>query len=203
MNIRITNNTLEIDGYVNAVERFSKPLTGAIGRFIERIRAGAFGRAIKRNPDIRMLLNHDPERELASMRDGTLELREDSIGLKAHATITDADVIEKARQGRLTGWSFGFYDMPDGVEAGDENGMPVRNVKDLDLREVSLLDDTKRPAYEGTLVEVRSDGTSDIRYGEDTVTDFIVREDQQAPADPIDYSKWEQMIETMKGEPIP
>lgn len=203
MNIRITNNTLEIDGYVNAVERFSKPLTGAIGRFIERIRAGAFGRAIKRNPDIRMLLNHDPERELASMRDGTLELREDSIGLKAHATITDADVIEKARQGRLTGWSFGFYDMPDGVEAGDENGMPVRNVKDLDLREVSLLDDTKRPAYEGTLVEVRSDGTNDIRYGEDTVTDFIVREDQQAPADPIDYSKWEQMIETMKGEPIP
>lgn len=142
------------------------------------------------------------------MRNGTLELREDSIGLRAHATITDSEVIEKARQGRLTGWSFGFYDLPDGVEPGEENGMPVRNVKDLDLQEVSLLDDTKRPAYDGTLVEVRDD-ENELHIGEDIDAEFIVREDKDIPSEEapapkeIDYSAYEQMIEAMKGEAIP
>lgn len=56
-----------------------------------------------------MLLNHDNSRELGSTRDGNLELHEDNIGLRAIATITDADVIEKARKGELRGWSFGFF----------------------------------------------------------------------------------------------
>jgi HK97 family phage prohead protease len=201
MEIRIRNDAIEIDGYVNAVERLSKPLTSRIGRFLERIKAGAFGRAIKRNPDVRMLLNHDENRELANTANGTLELREDAIGLKAHATITDADVVQKAREGRLVGWSFGFYDVA--VEPGEENGMPVRNVKELDLREVSLLDDTKRPAYDGTLVEIRSEDDN-MRFGEETEAEFIVRdENPQPPNAEIDYSKYETMIAEMKGAKIP
>ena len=58
--------------------------------------------------------------------------------------------MDKAKRGDLVGWSFGFTDVD--VDSHLENGVTVRNVKDLDLFEVSLLDRTKIPAYDGTLV---------------------------------------------------
>ena len=59
MNIRVTNNKIEIDGYVNAVERLSKTLRDRLGEFVERIKAGAFRKALNRAEDVRILLNHD------------------------------------------------------------------------------------------------------------------------------------------------
>ena len=150
MEIRIKNDSVEISGYVNAVERNSKPLMSRIGQFIERICKGAFSKAIKRNNDIHILLNHDWERDLGSTKDGTLELNEDNIGLFAKATIDDPEVIKKAHSGELVGWSFGFSDR--NVENSIEKGMPTRAVKDLDLYEVSILDKSMTPAYDGTLI---------------------------------------------------
>lgn len=163
MKIKLRADSVEIEGYVNAVERNSKPLWSTIGRFIERIRAGAFGRALKRNDDVQIRLNHDPNRILGSTRQGNLELHEDSIGLHARAVITDPEVIEKARSGKLTGWSFGFMDRK--VERSMEKGMLMREVEDLDLKEVSILDDRKRPAYSGTLIYARSENDGeDVHY---------------------------------------
>ena len=46
MNITIrADDTVEIDGYVNAVERLSKPLSDRMGQFVERICKGAFAKA--------------------------------------------------------------------------------------------------------------------------------------------------------------
>ena len=59
MQIRFNNDSVEIEGYVNAIERFSKPLRSRLGNFIERVKKGAFKRAIERNDNIRLLLNHD------------------------------------------------------------------------------------------------------------------------------------------------
>lgn len=154
MNINIREDSVEIEGYVNAVERNSKPLMSRIGHFIERICKGAFGKAIKRNDDIHILLNHDWDRDLGSTKQGNLELEEDNIGLHARATITDPEVIKEARQGDLVGWSFGFTDRD--VQNTVEHDMPVREVKDLNLFEVSILDRTKTPAYDGTLIYARS-----------------------------------------------
>ena len=56
MIVRVQGDNVHIEGYVNAVERLSKRLTDRFGEFMERIKAGAFGRAIKRNPNIRILL---------------------------------------------------------------------------------------------------------------------------------------------------
>ena len=154
MKINIREDSVEIEGYVNAIERNSKPLMSRIGRFIERICKGAFKKALKRNDDVHILLNHDWNRDLGSTRQGNLELEEDNIGLHARATITDPDVVEKARKGQLVGWSFGFQDRD--VENSTEQGMPLRAVKDLDLFEVSILDRSRSPAYEGTLVSARS-----------------------------------------------
>ena len=144
MIVRVREDSVEIDGYVNAIERKSKPLMSRIGRFVERICKGAFSKAIKRNDNIRLLLNHNWERDLGGTKDGNLILTEDNIGLHARATINDQEVAEKARNGSLVGWSFGFKDRE--VNNSVENGMPTRDVKDLDLFEVSILDRTKTPA---------------------------------------------------------
>ena len=160
MRVEVRNDSVVISGYVNAVERWSKPLRanlrGMMLRFIEKIKAGAFKNALKRNDNVKVLLNHNSDRELANTKDGTAILEEDNIGLRAEVTITDAEVVEKARNNKLVGWSFGFYSNSDDV---DESGsIATRTVNDMDLVEVSILDDTKSPAYYGTSVETRNDG---------------------------------------------
>lgn len=177
MEIRIRNDSVEIDGYVNAVERKSRPLMSRMGKFVERISKGAFKRSIERNGDVRLMLNHI--KDLGGTKDGNLELSEDNIGLHARATITDPDVVRKARNGELRGWSFGFMDR--NVEhKRDEDGMPLRDVKDLDLQEVSILDNTKTPAYDGTLVSVRSESEAALFLSESFADDIQIRELEEA-----------------------
>ena len=207
MQIRIKDDSVEIEGYVNAIERKSKPLTSRMGDFVERICKGAFKKSLDRNEDVRILLNHNPQRDLGGIKDGNLELNEDNIGLHARATITDKDVVEKARNGELVGWSFGFYDK-DVENKRDENGMPLRDVKDLDLREVSILDTTRTPAYDGTLVAVRSETEESIFFGELFDDDIQVRAEttekddvpkqQETVEKTINYDKWDELIADMK-----
>ena len=224
MQINIRGDSVEIDGYVNAVERLSKPLNSRAGQFRERIKAGAFRRAIERNDDIHILLNHDQSRDLGSTKRGNLELNEDNIGLRARATITDADVVAKARHGDLVGWSFGFTDRD--VTRSEEHGMTTRDVNDLDLYEVSILDRSHVPAYSGTLVQVRDaqGGEMSINTG-DVMTDDApdlteepaqeqatettqgndgettqTRAESKETTSNIDYGEWEKLIAEMKED---
>ena len=204
MQIRIKEDSAEIEGYVNAIERKSKPLKSRMGQFIERICKGAFRKALERNDNVRLLLNHNWQRDLGGTKEGNLELTEDAIGLKARATITDKEVIDEARNGQLVGWSFGFSDRD--VESHDENGMTTRDVKDLDLYEVSILDRSRSPAYEGTLLTVRSDDETQYNNGEEMI-DVEVRVVEAEENKPkveetnlaIDYTKYESMIEEMRN----
>jgi len=179
--VNIRADKVEIEGYVNAIERDSKPLWSRVGQFIERICKGAFKKALKRNDDVHILLNHDWSRDLGSTKKGNLELEEDNIGLKARATITDPEVVKKARAGELVGWSFGFSDRD--VVNSIRDGMPHRAVKDLDLAEVSILDKRKSPAYEGTLITARAE--EDVLHfrGEDFIDEVEVasEETQEEP----------------------
>lgn len=220
MKVNIRADKVEIEGYVNAIERDSKPLFSRVGHFIERICKGAFKKALKRNDDIHILLNHDWDRDLGSTKQGNLELEEDNIGLRVRACITDPEVVQKARTGELVGWSFGFTDRD--VENSIRDGMPYRAVKDLDLAEVSILDKRKSPAYEGTLITARSEEGEMHFRGEDFIDDIDVREEQSVEETPteekvqeappeavpkqqeiveeIDYSKYEEIIKEMKEE---
>jgi HK97 family phage prohead protease len=210
MQIRVQGDCVEIEGYVNAVERKSKPLMSRMGQFIERICKGAFKRALGRADNVKLLLNHDDSRVLACTRDKTLELNEDNIGLHARAKIHDAEVAQKARNGDLVGWSFGFYDVKDGVEnKRDENGFPLRDVKDMVLDEVSILDKTKTPAYDGTLVAVRSEESS-IFFGDtfsDEIhlrelpeeTDDVPKQQETVEEKNINYDEWDSLIADMKN----
>ena len=174
MRIEIRADSVTIEGYVNAVERPSKPLISRFGRFIEKICAGAFGRALERNKNVRIFLNHNPERDLGGTGTGELELNEDNIGLHARAVITDPEVIKDARNNNLVGWSFGFEDRAVDVMQDNETGLPYRMVKDLNLYEVSILNREKTPAYNGTLVNVRAgDEDKQINIGADNTPEII------------------------------
>lgn len=208
MKIRIRSDSVLIEGYVNAVERNSKPLRSRIGQFIERICKGAFSDALERNDDVHVLLNHDWSRDLGSTKQGNLHLSEDAIGLRAVFETNDAEVIEDARNGNLVGWSFGFYDRD--VECGMEQGLPLRMVRAMDLKEVSILNRAKTPAYDGTLIMARSEDEVDY-IGEPLIdeietVDESIRTEEQPQQDehpeadkPIDYSTYEAMISEMKG----
>ena len=184
MKIYIRADSVTIEGYVNAVERNSKPLNERGVTFIERIAAGAFRRAIERAKDIRILLNHNWDKDLGGLKDGNLELEEDNIGLKARATISDPEVVADAKRGDLVGWSFGFDDVDEGVKQlrDEETGLPLRKVNDLELFEVSLLNRKKSPAYAGTLVKVRDDGSEEERkilFSEEYSEKIEIREEPQ------------------------
>lgn len=189
---------------VNAIERKSKPLWSRIGQFVERICKGAFSRALERNDNVRIMLNHT--KDIGGQKDGNLELYEDAIGLHARATITDPEVVQIARDGNLVGWSFGFYDR-EVEQKRDENGYPLRDVIDLDLEEVSILDNRTTPAYDGTLVAVRSDEKS-IYYGESFADEIQLREErtedvpkqQETVEKDKHHEEYKKLLEEMKEE---
>ena len=179
MKIIIRSDHVHIEGYVNAVERLSKPITERLGTFRERVKAGTFTKALKRAEDIRILSNHKWEKDLGGIKDGNLQLEEDAIGLRASTDIYDAEVIEDAKAGNLVGWSFGFYPL----ESRDtsEDGMPIKELIDIDLKEVSLLNRKHVPAYDGTLVMVR-DNEPKIVIGESLMDDDVeIREETPEP----------------------
>ena len=182
MKIEIREDSVRIDGYVNAVERESKVLSGILHgkprKFVEKIKEGTFERALERakreNREVKVLLNHDYDKELANTKMRGTKLVEDAIGLRCVTEIRDKDAVNLAKQKKISGWSFGFHCLKDNLENGD-NDIVHREVRDIDLKEVSLLDNTRRPAYDGTSVEVRE--TKDEYVEIRCMTDKIEIED--------------------------
>lgn len=194
MRVEVRNNKILIDGYVNAVERESKVLYDTRGQFIEKIRAGVFQRALEKAENVRVLLDHEPDRELADTKSGKARLVEDNIGLRATVEIDDPEVIQKAKENKLRGWSFGFLCNKED-RTTDEDGIEKRTVRDLDLLEVSIIDDRKSPAYLGTSIEVRDDKVTLIEYRTD-ISDVDVRVIEDAKK--IDYSEYENRLAKVK-----
>ena len=194
MRVEVRNNKILIDGYVNAVERESKVLYDTRGQFIEKIRAGVFQRALEKAENVRVLLDHEPDRELADTKSGKARLVEDNIGLRATVEIDDPEVIQKAKENKLRGWSFGFLCNKED-RTTDEAGIDKRTVRDLELLEVSIIDDRKSPAYLGTSIEVRDDKVTLIEYRTD-MSDVDVRVIEDAKK--IDYSEYENRLAKVK-----
>lgn len=124
-----------------------------LGGFVETIERGAFSRSLRSRNDVKLLVNHDSGRVLASSRAKTLRLYEDEIGLKVEADLpntTDGrDMAELLRRGDLNKMSFGFSVQKDSWN----NEMTERTLKSVRLFEVSIV---AFPAYEETEAMVRS-----------------------------------------------
>lgn len=178
MNIEIrAKDKAVISGYVNAVERESRVLHRVGGLpFREVVKQGTFAKALKNGNAVNLMLNH--ERTICDTNSG-LELREDNIGLFAKAVISDKEVISCAKNGKLTGWSFGFKCKKDSWNDTGE----IRTLEDIELDEVSIL--TKTPAYTATSIELRDgDILRECRFESDITV--------EKPVETAEKSRFEQ-----------
>ncbi|MBD5395015.1 MAG: HK97 family phage prohead protease [Lachnospiraceae bacterium] len=191
MRIEVRSDKVVIDGYVNAVGRDSRPMIdkGTGQRFVEQIVPGVFKRALKSN-EVQLLLNHDSSRNLGST-ETNLTLYEDDIGLRAHAEVTDAEVIEKARNKKLRGWSFGFHEL-GASEEDTANGMKRRFVEEMELVEVSIIDDRKIPCYRGTSIEARATGDEAITA--DVIETRATYVEDTEHKDMVDFNSYRERI---------
>ncbi len=123
------------------------------GGLSEVIRQGAFQDALRTNPDILALLDHDVKVVLGRTRSGSLKLAEDERGLNFSldlpATRAADDVLALAATQNLGGMSFGFF-VPKGGESWQGS---KRTLNKIDLREISIVQSI--PAYAGTEIAVR------------------------------------------------
>lgn len=154
MNVEIRADGIHFDGYVNVTGKVSKPvITPNRQKVVETIEERAFETALAQSSNVEVWLDHNPNRVIAQTKDGTIELREDSIGLRASGVITDAEVVQNAK--RLRGWSFGMRKVKDQIEERADQ-LPLRHVKSLELGHIALLLN-KNPAYSATSIELRAD----------------------------------------------
>ncbi len=148
-------------------------------RYDEKIRPGAFSRALREKQDVRSLFNHEECWVLGRTAAGTLVLSEDETGLYSETTAPDNQtirdlVISPIERGDITGMSFAFMpfesevtttvETPDGCEydtggeiitityEGDKM-IETHELVDLDLYDVSPV---TFPAYAGADLAVRS-----------------------------------------------
>lgn len=148
-----------LTGYAAVFDRYSRVIRGPQGTsFVERIRPGAFARALRERQDVKALVNHDPTLVMGRTGNGTLKLEEDARGLRVELrpapTTYARDQVATIRRKDVEGMSFGFRTVKDTWEVGrGPGGVDVRNLEDVDLFDVSP---TSFPAYEDTAVAVRS-----------------------------------------------
>ena len=159
MKVAFRNDSVVLDGYVNAVDRDSRPIPSADGKFIERISPGAFKEALERAENVDLMVDH--KLKIGSIKEKNLKLFEDAIGLRAQCVITNPEIIQKAKKKLLRGWSFGFIAINQRAEEA-KDGMRRRIIEKLDLLEVSIIDDKMIPCYIGTSIEERAEEEKEI-----------------------------------------
>lgn len=144
---------LVVSGYVNKTEQRSEML-GNKQKFTEVIKKGAWQRAIDNAKEVHFLAEHDKSKILASTRNGSLELREDEVGLHMKATISPTswgkDYYQLIKDGILQNMSFGFRAVKDAWR--NLGSHFERTVNDLELFEVSVVRD---PAYVSSSISAR------------------------------------------------
>lgn len=147
--IREDSDGMTFTGYAAVFNSDSQPLP-----FIEQIAPGAFKRTLNARNNIRLLLNHDTSRVLATTRSKTMSLAEDGKGLLVNARLPQTsygiDTAIALREGLIDSMSFGFT-VPLGGDFWSEDGQR-RTLREVRLHEVSVV---TFPAYESTTASVR------------------------------------------------
>jgi len=141
--------------FIGYAAKFNSP-SEDLGGFVETIEPGAFRRSLRSRNDVKLLVNHDTGRVLASTRSGTMKLYEDEVGLRVEASLPNTsdgrDMAELLRRGDLNKMSFGFSVPKKGDRWSDDG--TTRELLDIRLHEVSIV--TGFPAYEATTASVRT-----------------------------------------------
>ncbi|MCO7026836.1 phage major capsid protein [Tetragenococcus halophilus] len=141
--------TKTISGYALKFDEPSKDLGG----FVEVITPEALKEVDFSN--CFLLYDHDYSKPLASVKNDTLKLEVDDIGLRFEATLNDTtyakDVYENVSTGVVDSMSFGFELGIDSFDE-DEEGTVTRSIKNIkNVPEVSVV---TMPAYDSPNVQV-------------------------------------------------
>lgn len=149
-------------GHAAVFDRLSEELGIPGMSFRERIRRGAFRRALDEGQDTVLLIEHDSRWPLARTRSGTLELSEDPRGLRSFARIDTrqtyaADLVVAMERRDVDQMSFGFVAGTDEwLERRNDDGTVeiIRDVVEVErLFDVSVV---TFPAYPQTDVALRA-----------------------------------------------
>jgi HK97 family phage prohead protease len=141
-----------ISGYAALFNSPSKNLGG----FTETITPGAFTRSLAAKAQVQFTFNHSQDFVLARTTNGTLELSQDSKGLRFRAQLNSKiqghrDIWEACKSGLYTECSFAFMVGPDGQTWSPDGTQ--RTLLYVDLLDVSLVG---IPAYSGTSASARN-----------------------------------------------
>jgi HK97 family phage prohead protease len=126
---------------------------------VEIVKPGTFTRALRENHDVRCLFNHDPGKLLGRTASGTMELRQDEVGLYFDCQPPDTevgrDVVALVKRGDISGASFSFTVTKETIREKKLNGKDVRirEIEDVDLFDAGPV---TYPAYIGTDVSARA-----------------------------------------------
>jgi HK97 family phage prohead protease len=124
-----------------------------MGGWRERIMPGAATRTLDASPDVRFLINHDPNLLLARTAAGTASLVEDDQGVMVEADMADVsyarDLAVSLERGDISQMSFGFWVTADGWAGNTHEVFGI----DLDGGDVSVV---TYPAFAATSAELRS-----------------------------------------------
>ena len=150
---------LKLRGYAIVYNSLSEPLYGDL--FRERINRGAFTKSLLENDQV-CLWGHDTRYVLGRKSSGTLILREDDNGLYFEVFLPNTtwarDLKESVDRGDIKQMSFGFKvvrdNWLDNKDTLKEYGMPIREVEEITLHEISLV---TFPAYPETNVRDKNE----------------------------------------------
>lgn len=165
----------KFEGYAAVFNRWSEDLGG----FKERIKPGAFQKALK-NSDVRALFNHDQNYVLGRSTAGTLKISEDTKGLLMKndppETQWARDLMVSVNRGDISQMSFGFTVAQDEWKE-DKDGYVTRTINEIDrLYDVSIV---AFPAYNDTSVALRSLEKVKAEHEEDKPVFTLVEEPQE------------------------
>lgn len=160
--LRAAADGFTFDGYAAVYgvpsARMAFPMLNGGKPFREIIQAGAFAKSLAEKQNVTLRYQHSlTSLPLASTRGGTMELSEDSRGLRVRATLPDNEwgrpVRDAIARGDIAGMSFRFHPVRAPMVT-DAEGLSIRTLVEVRLdKEVSVTD---FPAFPDTVATVRA-----------------------------------------------
>lgn len=152
---------IEFEGYASVFER-GYPMFDMFGEYTEVIAPGAFAACLAQSPDVPLVLQHDPMKRVASTANGSVQLAEDTTGLRVTAQLDPADadvqyIVPKIRSGLIGEMSYRFGDM-QGDWSPDFTTYRVTSL-DLNRGDVSIVAFGANPA---TTAAVRAQDLTEL-----------------------------------------
>ncbi|HAR73065.1 MAG TPA: HK97 family phage prohead protease, partial [Flavobacteriaceae bacterium] len=106
------------------------------------------------------------------------------------------EVVEKARNKDLRGWSFDFVKEENGDVWEEKDGKQIRTLTNFIMSEVSLIDKSMIPCYSATSLEIRGDNEEIHRETRATECEVVTEDIKETQN--IDYSVYENKIKELE-----